>query len=219
MGLSAGTSGSSLRAAAQQTLDQLAQQAGPLTYTQQVEIDFTLNAAASVDQAFAKFLPNVAGVLIDALGSAFAGDKASDVILRGLGGIFQQMGAALISYGLVMSGLLPALLNPFTSGIAAIAAGTALVALGGALGGIASGKGSTASHALTQRDSRPLELQRIIVDPNSEARRRVSTSMSREAASHDFGTPVNIEVIGVTSSQGQRYISDARILGKRRGLD
>jgi hypothetical protein len=64
-----------------------------------------------------------------------------NVVLAGLGGIMQQMGAAMIEQGIIMTGLLPALMNPFTSGPALIAAGVLLSALGATLGGIASGKG------------------------------------------------------------------------------
>lgn len=81
--------------------------------------------------------------LAEALGS---GGSFGDVLLRALGGLFQQMGQALIAYGIAMLKLLPALLNPFTSGAAAIAAGAALVAIGAALTKIAT-KSGPSGHA------------------------------------------------------------------------
>lgn len=62
-----------------------------------------------------------------------------NALLQGLGGIFTQLGAELITYGLIMEGLLPFLSNPFTSGFAAIAAGVALIGAGAAMGAIAGG--------------------------------------------------------------------------------
>lgn len=100
----------------------------------------------SVQQHFEELAPTLGGILGDSLGAAFEGGlgSAGDVLMRALGGIFKQMGGALISYGVTMLKLLPALSNPFTSGAAALAAGAVLVALGGTLGGLATGRGGSA---------------------------------------------------------------------------
>ncbi|MES2524033.1 MAG: hypothetical protein V4617_15105 [Gemmatimonadota bacterium] len=102
-----------------------------------------LGSLQNVVSSFATFSFDVAGTVIDSIGAAFSGGFASakDVLLSGLGRIFMTMGKALIVHGAVMSGLLKALLNPFTSGPAAIAAGVALTALGASLAGAASGRG------------------------------------------------------------------------------
>ena len=47
-----------------------------------------------------------------------------------MGQVFEQVGDALIQYGVVMSALAPLLSNPFTAGPAALAAGIALATLG-----------------------------------------------------------------------------------------
>jgi hypothetical protein len=101
-------------------------------------------ALASVDDAFKSIGPGIASTISAAVGGAFTGGLkgAGKAILAGLGAILGQMGDAMISAGLVMTGLLPALMNPFTSGPALIAAGVVLVGLGALLGAIATrGKG------------------------------------------------------------------------------
>lgn len=79
------------------------------------------------------------------LAAALSGDNPlaalGEVLLTGFGSIMQQVGAALIEYGVIMTGLLPFLTNIFTSGPAAIAAGVALTALGAAFSGAFSGRG------------------------------------------------------------------------------
>lgn len=99
----------------------------------------------SIDEQFANIGPALGGILATALGTAFAEGtgRAGDVLLGALGGLFQQMGSALITYGMTMVKLLPALENPFLSGPAAIVAGGLLVALGGTLSGIAGGRGTS----------------------------------------------------------------------------
>jgi hypothetical protein len=76
-------------------------------------------------------------------GEGFTGalEAFGKTILAGLGALFVELGQQLIAYGIVMSKLMPFLLNIFTSGPAAIAAGVALVALGSAFTSIASGRG------------------------------------------------------------------------------
>jgi hypothetical protein len=98
----------------------------------------------TVDMVFQNFSLNVTASLEDSLAGAFENGfkNGGQVLLQGLGSIFIDMGKALVSYGVLMTGLLSALTNPFTSGPAAIAAGAALIALGGALRGISHGGSS-----------------------------------------------------------------------------
>jgi hypothetical protein len=81
----------------------------------------------------------------NALGAAMSGKNPfkafGNVVLSGLGSLFSRMGQSLVTYGLTMLKLLPFLMNPFTSGPAAITAGILLMGLGAALGGIAGGHG------------------------------------------------------------------------------
>lgn len=105
-------------------------------------------AAISVDSQFKGLGVSSAGAFAESfsVGLSAAMTKGSGknffeafgvTLLQGLGNIFVQMGSELLVYGLIMQGLLPFLSNPFTSGPAAIAAGTALIAAGAALGAIA----------------------------------------------------------------------------------
>lgn len=98
---------------------------------------------AETDRLFANLTAGIADVFVDGLSTAFAEGfgNAGRVVLRGLGSIMSQMGAALVKQGAILVGLLPALTNPLTSGPAMLAAGAALLALGGILGGIATGRG------------------------------------------------------------------------------
>lgn len=199
-----------------------------------LEADAIAEAGAAVDAQFAQLMPNIAGVLGDTLGAAFSGGlgEAKDVLLRGLGGIMQQMGQALLSYGLAMQGLLPSLANPFLSGPAAIVAGAALIALGGVLGGIATGKsggggsagGRSSSSATGGRDITRLFVSQPTAPPNArnlakgvaDGRAAVPSgqSPSRPAA------PVTIHVglINPNDPAGQRLLLQAVRAGERRGL-
>jgi hypothetical protein len=129
--------------------EELAKNAGVIDVSFVIHAEALQKAGQEVRQRFQEFGADAGGTFADAIGAAFAGIGSGEgffkafgnTLLQGLGSIFLQMGKALLVYGLAMEGLLPALLNPFTSGPAAIAAGAALIALGGLLGGIASGKG------------------------------------------------------------------------------
>lgn len=186
--------------------------------TFEMDLENLKNLSIAADQQFQTAFLGIADVLGDTLGAAFSGGlgSAGDVLLKGLGGIFMQMGKALLTYGLAMQGLLPALLNPFTSGPAAIAAGTALIALGGLLGGLATGKGSSGggSSRTAQNVGAPGDgFHLVINDPSrrSAAGRALSGSASSPAAGP------TIQVIGVDSPQGQRLIGMASQHFTRRG--
>lgn len=183
-------------------------------------IDFTnplVKARQDVNAQFDAIGTSIVSGLASSLAAAAEGGSGGEVLRKALGGIMVSVGSALMTYGAAMSGLLPALTNPFTSGPAAILAGSALVALGAKLG--ATLTGSTSTSTLAPTNNQPIELQRIIVDPNSEAARRISARGDRRPGELNLGTPVQIQVYGLDSQQGQRDISRARVYGKRRGLD
>src|SRR6185437_2452297 len=96
-------------------------------------------AAESVDEQFEELGQNIglaiAHGLVTGIGTT-GGSVLANVgksILAGIGSVFEQVGEALIQYGVIMTALLPALENIFTSGPAAIIAGAALAALGAAM--------------------------------------------------------------------------------------
>jgi hypothetical protein len=180
-----------------------------------VTIDVVLNAEAlvasakRVDATFLNLGQAFGSTLADSIATAAAGGSGKDALLAGLGGIFQEMGKALLVYGLTMSGLLPAFSNPITSGPAAIAAGAALTALGGALGGAASGRGgggfsSSAGGFSSPASSNPIDIRRLIVDPNLQ--RPITAAR-----------PQVIEVIGSETPRGQQMIGTANARYVRRG--
>lgn len=104
-------------------------------------------------------LANGIGDAIVAAATAIgSGNDLGEAVLAVVGRMMVSLGAALISYGLVMTHLLPAFSNPITAGPAALAAGAALVALGSAFstivnspnpGGGAAGAGSIAAQTTT----------------------------------------------------------------------
>lgn len=139
------------------------------------------------------------------LGEIFAG--LGRTVLAGLGAMFVDIGRALISYGIVMTGLRVALLNIFTSGPAAIAAGAALIALGSTFTAIASGAGRGTAGAAAFREPRlPADAttRTITLGPNT-------TRMAPMA-------PVNITVIGPNDPRAQRAIMSMVRKAQRRGL-
>jgi hypothetical protein len=71
------------------------------------------------------------------------------------------MGKQLIGFGKIMEALRPALLNVFTAGPAAIAAGAALVALGGTLSGIAMRSRGTATPSASQLPSSRFQFREL----------------------------------------------------------
>lgn len=113
---------------------------------------------SSISEAWGRMFQSMS----EAMTRAFEGKKVGNVfkelgqsILQGFGQMFQEQGAALLQYGVIMLGLMPLLSNPFTSGPAAIAAGIALEALGAAFNAIASsgaapGSGSSGGAAQGQ---------------------------------------------------------------------
>jgi hypothetical protein len=143
-------------------------------------------------------------------------------ILSGLGGIFTEMGTQLLVYGAIMSGLLPFLANPFTSGPAAIAAGLALIAVGGVLGAIAtrnSGGGRGHGGGQSFRAPRGGDItQRTVLGP------RAAPVAGQQAPTGRTGTPPTPTFVNQTfnvmgnTPEVQRFISDVTKSAARRGL-
>lgn len=169
------------------------------------------------------------GALADGIQSALTAGSGKNffeafgnVLLSGLGNIFVQLGAELITYGLIMSGLLPFLSNPFTSGPAAIAAGTALVAAGAAMGAIAAnnsgrrtggGSGGRASVTASSEDSR------IFVAQAGSARRQQSASALGGMQAAPALNPVTLTVglLNPNDPSSQRLLATAIGNAQRRG--
>lgn len=210
--------GASVRAAVQKMLDDAARPGFKVTSQVRVEWDFLLDSAEAVDQQFQNLFPNIANVLGDTLGAAFSDGigAAGDVLLRGLGGIMQQMGQALVTYGLAMLNLLPALSNPFTSGAAAVAVGGILIALGGLLGGLATGKGSgggggARATAASGTDSISISVaDRRLLPPSAQPR-----NMTASAAANPV--TINLHTVNPADPHTQKLIARAAREGFGRG--
>lgn len=141
--------------------------------------------------------------------------KTKDIVLQGLGNILASMGQALIAYGITMTKLLPHLLNPFTSGPAAIAAGAILVALGKSLGGLASGHGGGGGGSAPSGPSfdsykpNTEQIVRIVVNPPAGQQTAAALVPPR---------PMNVTIIGPADPVAQRAIADLYNNAQARGL-
>jgi hypothetical protein len=212
--------GPTIHAAGERIRQMIEDAGGVITVDIVLRAETLVAAAAQVDQQFASLGQGFGSTLADSIAAAASGSSGGDVLLRGLGSIMQQMGGALLTYGLAMQGLLPSLLNPFTSGPAAIAAGITLTALGAALGAAASGRGgrgSTTSTAITAGAASSINFQRLIIDPNAAARDRVARSASGSLAIAGAAPRESIEVIGIETPRGQKLIGTANARYTRRG--
>jgi hypothetical protein len=114
--------------------------------------DWAERMMAMVDESAALIETHIEQTIGDAIfngfQAAFGGEGLGGIfaalgktVLAGLGRMFIDLGMAMISFGTIMTALRAALLNLFTSGPAALAAGAALVALGSTFTAIASGGG------------------------------------------------------------------------------
>lgn len=111
--------------------------------------------AAELDNSIATMFAQTLGDgIYNAFAAAFNGEGLGGIfaafgktVLAGIGEIFTMMGQQYLTYGIIMSGLVPSLTNPFTAGPAAIAIGAALIALGSALGAVAKGGGGSSGHS------------------------------------------------------------------------
>lgn len=171
-----------------------------------------LVAQKDVQSRLDGFGAQLGSTFADAIAAAASGGSGKSAILRGLGGIFGDMGRALIGYGAAMLKLLPALANPLTSGPAALAAGALLVALGAALGAVAGGQGAgaIAGAGVTSSSSpTPLSLSRLIVDPNAGVRARIASAGQQRIAGAAPHPLEGVTLLSVETPRGQQVIGTA----------
>lgn len=145
--------------------------------------------------------------IYNAFAAAFNGEGLGGVfkafgktVLAGLGQIFTQMGEAYLSYGLIMSGLIPTLANPFTAGPTAIAIGALLVALGSALGAIGKGAGRGTASAGAFREPVGAGTQEIT--------RLKLVNRDGTAANMEPKPTLIFNVIGTRDAKAQREIAE-----------
>ena len=126
----------------QRTLDGIITSLGFVT---QATIEAARDAAVLIEQGIAQTLGDA---IFNGLSAAFETGSLKaffaefgKTLLAAFGQILVQLGRVLIQYGLTMEALRPLLMNIFTAGPAAIAAGAALIALGSAFTKVASGGG------------------------------------------------------------------------------
>lgn len=144
--------------------------------------------------------------IYEAFAAAFNGEGLGGIfkafgktVLAGIGQIFTMMGQAYIEYGVIMSGLVPTLSNPFTAGPTALAIGALLVALGGALGAISkgAGRGTAGAGAFREPHSVTNDVVRI-------------KFVNRDGSAADLvpRTPVHFTIIGENDPKAQRMLSN-----------
>lgn len=133
-------------------------------------------------------------------------------VLQSFGSIMEQMGAALIKFGVAMELVSAGLSNPFTSGPAAIAAGALLVGLGAALKAAVGGHGAGTGSSYSGGSS--------VIAPDyltfgvSAATAPPTTSQPAPAARSNY----NFTIIGPADPQAQRAIGDLVGRADKRGL-
>ena len=150
---------------------------------------------------------------------AVAGVQGKDP-LKALGAsLSSSLGSMLIQVGadwLKASALMKSLQLAFAANpVAAIVAAGALIAFGSAIGGSGGGAsgGRTATSPVT-----PINIQRVITDPNAGVRQRLASAGSLRAPAEprpgpSFGRPL---VVG--SPEGQRVLTSTVGAGSRRGI-
>jgi TP901 family phage tail tape measure protein len=138
-------------------------------------------------------------------------------LLAGFGDILVQLGQILIQYGITMEALRPFLMNIFTAGPAAIAAGVALIALGSAFTSISSSSGGgvgrgTATAGAFREPSYGFSQQQSDV-----SRRTISMGAPPAVQPQQ---PINFfnTIIGPDDPIAQRQITELVVKAQRRGL-
>lgn len=223
------------KAIAEHLREELAKNGGTIDISFVLHAEAVIAAGKVVDDQFKQIGSDAGATFADAIGAAFAGlgsgagffKSFGNTILQGLGSIFTQMGKALLVYGATMMGLLPALLNPFTSGPAALAAGAALIALGGLLGGIASGRGSATGgggRSASSVSAAALGPTQVSLGPRaapigSQGYTVQGVSMPRGMlANAPQPLTVHVTNIGRLDLDGETKITQAVMRGMRRGV-
>ena len=138
-------------------------------------------------------------------------------ILSVMGNLFIQMGLALIDFGAIMAKLQAFLMNIFTAGPAAIAAGVALIALGGTLTGIAMGHGGGGGGGGGGGYSPPMATSTsgyVTVAPYAPAPGAGATTQGMSAVAP---VQVNATIIGKDDPKAQREIMELVGRAQQRG--
>lgn len=167
----------------------------------------------------------IAGSLVSALDAgfekAFSGSGAvgfiegfGQAILGALGSLMEQMGGALISYGVAMAIFADGMTNPFTSAPAAIAAGAALVTLGAALNAAVRGHGGGGgnySGGYSSSTGLASIIDRGIINPDTYSSRSAKDITPRQPVT------VNATIIGKDDPNAQRQIAEIVTKAAQRG--
>jgi hypothetical protein len=127
----------------------------------------------SATRSTANWGTGIGDAITNALTSAFSAHGFGGIIeafgrgaLSSLGGVFKQMGAAWIAYGVIAAKLVPSIANPITSGFAAIAIGSALVALGAGLSAAVSGRSGGGGSGSYYSGAPPQIIDRGVINPS-----------------------------------------------------
>lgn len=147
------------------------------------------------------------------LGAFF--ESFGKTMLAGFGDILVQLGKILIQYGLTMEALRPFLMNIFTAGPAAIAAGVALVALGSAFSAVvsSSGGGRAAMSAGGVRSSGSGFSQQM-----TDATRSTISMGPAPTIQAQPSIVYNNTIIGPDDPTAQRQLTEMLVKAQRRGL-
>jgi hypothetical protein len=142
-------------------------------FANQLSEDITNAGAKLRDTINSELGTGIGDAITNALTSAFSAHGFGGIIeafgrgaLSSLGGVFKQMGAAWIAYGVIAAKLVPSIANPITSGFAAIAIGSALVALGAGLSAAVSGRSGGGGSGSYYSGAPPQIIDRGVINPS-----------------------------------------------------
>jgi hypothetical protein len=168
-----------------------------------IKNDPLLAAKSAIDDLNSRLNEMMKDGIINGISDAFASgfDRAfngggavgfiegfGQAILRAIGNVMEQMGAALISYGVAMEIVALGLTNPFTSGPAAIAAGTLLVGLGAALNAAVNGHGGghVGGGSYSSGSGLGSIIDRGVINPDSYSRTSAASIQQRPQVNANF---------------------------------
>lgn len=141
--------------------------------------------------------------------------------LSGFGNMMIQQGEQLLVYGAVMTGLAPALANPFTAGPAALHAGAALLALGAAFATIAGAMSSgnttgSGGAAFTDAYSPTSRISTVYSGPGGAGNNPVS-GLPNPTGQQPITVNVNGPILGSKDPNVGRFVTDAITQALRSG--
>jgi len=142
-------------------------------------------------------------------------EQFGKTLLAGFGDIMVQLGKILIQYGLTMTALRPFLMNIFTAGPAAIAAGIALTALGSAFSSIVSSSGGAGRGMATAGAFR--EPNYGFAEQSADVSRQ-TISMGSAPTIKPQPAPIYNVIIGPDDPTAQRQIVALIRKAQRRGF-